>query len=227
MWDEEWMKALSIAVSSTKLHIGAMLLQHHLLASLFETAADLNARSVLGTPLHCALMGPGVLRSVIRGESLDKLVDLNVIGPRVNTKATVRRLVDLGADVNVPFRLVYGQEVKTALITHWTKCLEDVLKAGSILDKQTIDKIFSDLESELLSLDELQFLRNMDIYKLPECDRPAAVKLLGILGATPEHTVDSSAMRSFFTSDKEYMLLPEYEDALSTACQEDNLSLFL
>jgi hypothetical protein len=218
MWDVHsatWMKALSIAAGSTKLHIGAMLLQHHLIAPLSEATAGLDNRSVLGTPLHCALMGQDPLYNVVRGDRLRDLVDAEIIGPVVQAKATVKRLVDLGADVNVPFRLIDGQEISTTVIAHWTGHLEDVINAGPILDKQTIDEIFA---NKNLEHDEPQFLRNIDVHKLPERDQPAAVKLLSILGKTPEQTIDSLTERSFFTSDKRHMLLPEYEDALITAC---------
>lgn len=216
--NSQWVKILSVAAKSTRLHFAAMLHQEHLIVPLSKAPEQLGAQNELGTSLHCALLGTHVLRTFFLGESLE---DIH-LGHNPLARSTVKTLLALGADVNVAFRLANGTERSTPYIAYRTGFLEDVLACGATLDRTVIDTLCEDKRDD----ESIGFLRTIEVCKLPECDRPAAIALLASLGKSPEQTVDKCADRTFFSPDEPQKLRPEYEDALLEACRNDDLSVF-
>jgi len=221
--NSRWVRCLGVAANSTKLHFAAMLHQEHLIVPLYREPGQLGAHNEVGTPLHCALLGIYVLRIIILGEGLEDFTP-NVTwgGDDPAAKSTVKTLLRLGADLNAVFRLADGTERSTTFIAYWTEFLQDVLACGATVDRAVIDKLCENKRND----DDIGFLRTIDICKLPECDRPAAIGLLRSLGDPPEQMVDKIPDRSFFVRDHPQKLLPEYEDALIDACDNDDLPVF-
>lgn len=193
--NSRWVKCLSVAAISTKLHFAAMLHQEHLIVPLYRAPGQIGAQNELGTPLHCALLGIYVLRIIILSEGLEDFTP-NVTwgGDDPAAKSTVKTLLRLGADVNAVFRLADGTERSTTFIAYWTEFLEDVLACGATVDRTVIDKLCEDKRND----DDIGFLHIIVMCKLPKCDRPAAVGLLRSLRGPQEQMVKRIPDRSFF-----------------------------
>ncbi|CAM1503283.1 Fc.00g080590.m01.CDS01 [Cosmosporella sp. VM-42] len=129
--------------SISSFHIAAALGLPSLCRDLLSMGADINQRSLLGTPLYCALVGPKVLATQAEPESWTSLLDNN--HHATNRAATILLLLEKKADCKYQYRWKNAEEGSLAGLAFWTALVTKhvslfrlVVESGASLDKDFI-----------------------------------------------------------------------------------------
>ncbi|KAK5069680.1 Transient receptor putative cation channel subfamily V member 6 [Exophiala xenobiotica] len=142
--EDNWMQ---FTESVTPLHCAAFLRIPNLIEWLVSEGVATNGMSVVGSPLHCAILGTDVFTSAI-----DEATDYGFIecvgAPEDTTYAAIRALIRCQADVNQVYWRRKGKTYVSALyllLRGWAsdikalcRCINLLLNAGATLDGRAV-----------------------------------------------------------------------------------------
>ncbi len=114
-------------------------------AWLIENGCQVNQRSRLGTPLHCALLGCIAIEIPVSHHSINYLLQNQSSTDEYQdmTESTIEIILGAGADVHYPLSIWCPSisSLYTAVCRkYWTTCTA-LLEKGTILDSMTVDKL--------------------------------------------------------------------------------------